>query len=97
MVAVLHSTVLDSAVARQSWGAPDAPVRKAEPPARVPAQYREASEDASYAAPQFLAPFVAQVLAQFDAATPTDPEEAAAAYRRATEVQFAPFDLLPPL
>jgi hypothetical protein len=97
MVAALPSTLLDSAIARQSWGAPDAPVRKAEPPTPVASHYRDASEDATYASSQFLAPFVAQVLAQFDAATPADPQEAAAAYRRATEIQFEPVDILPPI
>ena len=97
MVAALPSTVLDSASARQAWGGPDAPVREALPPTPVPAHYREASEDAPYLSAQILTPFVAQVLAQFDAATPTDPQEAAAAYRRTTEVQFAPADILPPI
>ncbi|HEY5607880.1 MAG TPA: hypothetical protein VIM38_06045 [Alphaproteobacteria bacterium] len=97
MVAVLPSTILDSGSAWRSWGAPDAPVRKTEPPARLPAQYREPSEDAPYLSAQIFTPFVAQVLAQFDAAAPTDPQEAAAAYRRTTEVQFAPADILPPI
>ena len=97
MVAVLPSTILDSGSAWQSWGAPDAPVRKAEPAPQVPAHYREACEDAPYLSAQIFTPFVAQVLAQFDAATPTDPREAAAAYRRTTEVQFAPVDILPPI
>jgi hypothetical protein len=97
MVAALPSILLDSAIARQAWGAPDAPVREAAPPARVPAHYRDASEDAPYRSAQIYTPFVAQVLAQFDADTPTDPQEAAAAYRRTTEVQFAPIDILPPI
>ena len=100
MVAALPSTLLDSVTARQGWGAPDAPdtpVRKAEPPRPVPPHYREAAEDAPYLSAQILTPFVAQVLAQFDAAAPTDPQEAAAAYRRTTEVQFAPIDILPPI
>jgi len=96
MVAALHCTVLDSAIARP-WGAPDGPVRETAPPPPVSAQYRNASEDARYRSSRFLTPFVAQVLAQFDAGTRTDPQEAAAAYRRTTEVQFAPIDLLPPL
>ena len=97
MVAPLPSTIVESGGERLTWGALDAPVRPAQPPARLPAQYRHASEDAPYLSAQIFTPFVAQALAQFDAATPTDPQEAAAAYRRTTEVQFAPADILPPV
>ena len=98
MVAIYSSTTVDPGSTRQAWSTPDSAVRKAEPPARPRAQYRETSEDAPYLSAQIFTPFVAQALAQFDAADPPpDPREAAAAYRRTTDVQFAPADILPPL
>ena len=72
-------------------------VRATDASAQSNAQYREESNPAPEIARRFFTPFVAQVLAQCDEAAPVDPQLAAAAYRRTTQVRFEPVDILPPV
>jgi len=97
MVAVYSKTSGDFSGTRLNEPRSHTFVRPTDPSAQANAQYRDDSNQAPEITGRFFTPFVAQVLAQFDAAAPADPQQAVAAYRRTTEVRFEPVDILPPV